>query len=119
MENLPLTEHGMTVFDPGAAEDQFYVSSEDRVDLQKAPSIPWRERLGFPMPLVSAVMSFARLTHSTHEGRYGVIGKSLVTSDSALNIGDLEVDVLKLLLLIIGNGGNQVIDSRDQDLSLG
>jgi hypothetical protein len=59
------------------------------------------------------------LTHSTHEGSNGVIGKSLVSSNSALDIGDLEVDLLKLLPLIIGYRGNQIIDSRNQDLSLG
>jgi hypothetical protein len=59
------------------------------------------------------------LTHSTHEGSNGIIRQSLITSNSALDIGDLEVDLFKLLPLIIGNRGNQVIDSRDQDLSLG
>jgi hypothetical protein len=118
MENLPLTEHGMTVFDPGAAAGQFCIHKGSSY-LQKAPSIPWSERLGFPVSSVSAAPRNLKLTHSAHEGSDGIIGQSLITSNSALNIGYLEVDLLKLLPLVIGNRGNQVVDSRNQDLSLG
>lgn len=47
MENFPLTEQGMTVLDPGAAADELYLLT-DWTNLQKAPSIPCSDRLGFP-----------------------------------------------------------------------
>jgi len=69
--------------------------------------------------LVPLQTSNQQLTHSTHEGGNGIIRKSLISTNSILNIGNLEMDILELLLLIIGKWGDQVVDTRDQDLSLG
>ena len=52
MENFPLTEQGMTVLDPGAAGDELYFLT-DWTSLQKAPSIPCSDRLGFPASQLS------------------------------------------------------------------
>lgn len=60
-----------------------------------------------------------RLTHSAHQCGDRVIRQSLVTSNSILNIGDLEVDIVELLLLVVCQGGDEVVDTWDKDLSLG
>jgi len=60
-----------------------------------------------------------QLTHSAHEGSNGIVRKSLISTNSILNIGNLEVNILELLLLIIGKWGDQVVDTGNQDLSLG
>jgi hypothetical protein len=59
-----------------------------------------------------------RLTHSAHQRGDRVIRQSLVTSNSILNIGDLEVDIVELLLLVVCQGGDEVVDTWDKNLSL-
>jgi hypothetical protein len=36
-----------------------------------------------------------------------------------LDVGHLEVDLLKLLLLVLGDGRNELLDTGDEDLASG
>ena len=92
----------------------------DRETYRKRPRYHEVKDLGsLSCQSIFIVHSARQLTHSTHESSNGVIRKSLISTDSALNIGNFEMDILKLLLLIIGDRSDQIIDSRNQDLSFG
>jgi len=49
----------------------------------------------------------------------GVVGEGLVAAESAVDVGHLEVDLLKLVLLVGGDGGNELLDAGNEDLALG
>lgn len=70
-----------------------------------------------------------RVTHATHEllsasGRDlthsldSVVAKGDLGTNSGVNVGHLEVNLLKLVLLVLGDRGNELLDTGDENLAI-